>query len=280
MGRTLAYPQSSRNAIKRFKDRGTLSISIDISRLCFLTGNAGDYDLGKIHAIVNETPICHISFNPDPDDPFPAILPMIGVMGSFEYPSAGLDEPLDCYLHGYVSSRVMNLARASDKGLPLCIAASRVDGLVLSLTPNSHSFNYRSAVLHGYGKIVQDVNEKLYAMQLITNSVLQDRWANTRTPPDGAEMQSTVILKVEIVSGSGKIRDGEPHDDAKDTKREDLTNEIWTGVVPVWEAYGDPVPSSVNRVAEVPEHIKDHISALNETNEQYARNAIANEKSD
>jgi uncharacterized protein len=196
---------------------------------------------------------------------------MIGVMGSYEYPSAGLDEPLDCYLHGYVSSRVMNLARASDRGLPLCIAASRVDGLVLSLTPNSHSYNYRSAVLHGYGKIVENMDERLYAMQLITNSVLQDRWANCRTPPDEAEMQSTVILKVEIVNGSGKIRDGEPHDEAKDTRREDLTKTIWTGVVPVWDAFGDPVPSSLNLVQEVPDHINSHIAAVNHKNEEYAK---------
>ena len=85
---------------------------------------------------------------------------MIGQMGSFEYPSAGLDEPLDCYIHGYISARMMNLARASDgQGLPLCITATKVDGLILALTPFSHSYNYRSAVLHGYGTLVTDEEE-------------------------------------------------------------------------------------------------------------------------
>ena len=113
--------------------------------------------MGAIHSIVNSTQVLHVSFNPGPEDPFPAIIPMIGQMGSFDYPSADINEPLDCYLHGYVSSRIMNLARESQRGLPICVAASKVDGLILSLTPNSHSYNYRSAILHGYASVVTNV---------------------------------------------------------------------------------------------------------------------------
>jgi uncharacterized protein len=198
-----------------------------------------------------------VSFAPDPADPFPAILPMIGVMGSFEYPSSSIDEPMDCYLHGYVSSRIMNLSRASEQGLPLCLAATRVDGIILSLTPNSHSYNYRSAILHGYGKLVETAEEKLYAMRLITN----------------AEMQSTVILKVKIVDGSAKIRDGGPNDEMKDKSRDDLTERIWTGVMPIWETFGTPLPGPLNRVTEVPEHITNHRAEMNHRNEEYAKSA-------
>ena len=42
-----------------------------------------------------------------------------------------------------------------EKGLAVTIAATKVDGIVLSLTPNSHSYNYRSAVLFGYGGLVE-----------------------------------------------------------------------------------------------------------------------------
>jgi uncharacterized protein len=190
---------------------------------------------------------------------------MIGVMGSFDYPSASL--------HGYVSSRIMNLARSSEQGLPVCVAATKVDGIILSLTPNTHSYNYRSAILHGHGKLVESDEEKLYAMQLITNSVVQDRWANTRTPPDAAEMQSTVIMRVKIVSGSGKIRDGGPNDELKDKNRDDLTGTIWTGVISVWETFGDPVPGPLNRVEQVPPHVTHHIADINQKNEEYARTA-------
>ncbi|KAJ5946946.1 hypothetical protein N7454_003785 [Penicillium verhagenii] len=245
MGRTLMYPKGVSNTVNRYKHRAT-------------------YDLGAIHSIINTSQVLHVSFNPGPEDPFPTILPMIGQMGSFDYPSATIDEPLECYLHGYVSSRIMNLARNSEsaeQGLPICIATSRVDGIVLSLTPNSHNYNYRSAILHGYAKLVTSEEEKLWAMQLITNSVVADRWENSRVPPDRAEMSSTVILKVKIIDGS-------------DADNADITNRIWTGVVPVWEMFGEPVSSDGNKVTEVPEHIASFIAKKNEQNRAYAEGAL------
>lgn len=200
---------------------------------------------------------------------------MIGQMGSFEYPSAGIEEPLDCYLHGYVSSRIMNLARATEgEGLPICVAATKVDGVILSLTPNSHSYNFRSAILHGYASLVTDEKEKLYAMELITNSVVPNRWENTRIPPDGAEMSSTTILRVKVVDGSGKIRDGGVSDERKDKDNAEVTGNTWTGVVPIWEAYGEPIPSESNKIKEVPEHVRSHIDRCNKNNPEYALNAV------
>ena len=66
---------------------------------------------------------------------------MIGFLASFENQNAGLDEPLDLYLHGYVSSRLMKLGKdeQGNEGLPVTIAATHFDGIVLALTPNSHS---------------------------------------------------------------------------------------------------------------------------------------------
>jgi nitroimidazol reductase NimA-like FMN-containing flavoprotein (pyridoxamine 5'-phosphate oxidase superfamily) len=200
---------------------------------------------------------------------------MIGKMGSFEYPSAGLDEPLDCYLHGYVSSRIMNLARASEgEGLPVCIAATKVDGYVLSLTPFSHSYNYRSAVLHGYARVVTDEREKLFAMKLITNSVVPDRWDNSRVPPESSELSSTTVVRVKVVDGSGKIREGGASDGKEDCGNPELTGRVWTGVVPIWQTFGEPVPSSYNEVKEVPEYLRSYITNTNETNQTHARSTI------
>ena len=98
---------------------------------------------------------------------------MIGQMGSFARPSADTRDVLDLYLHGYVSAQVANLARKAGAGgqegdekgtgLPLTVAATHLDGFVLSLTPNSHSYNYRSAVLFGHALLVTNVEEKLWA---------------------------------------------------------------------------------------------------------------------
>ncbi|KAK2829918.1 hypothetical protein FQN49_007129 [Arthroderma sp. PD_2] len=256
MGKTLVYPKGISNTANRYSSRAT-------------------YDLGPIHSIVNSAAYLDVAFVPGGDDPFPTIIPMIGQMGSFEFPSNGIDEPLDCYIHGYVSARMMNMAReAGDKGLPLCISASHVDGYVLSLSPFSHSYNYRSVVLHGYAVPVTDQEEKDYAMTIITNGVVDKRWDNTRLPPDAGEFQSTTILRVKIVAGSGKVRDGEVGDEKKDIENMEVRERVWTGIVPVWQCLGEPVPSSTNKVKEVPAYLKEYVSKTSEENRKHAYAAM------
>lgn len=248
------------------------------------------HELLPIHTLINTTPILHLSFT-DPSTSFPATLPMIGVMASYDRPSAGLDEPLDLYLHGYISSRVMNLSRSAstspagqaggdkegergEKGLPVTISAAALDGLVLSLTPNSHSMNYRSCVLFGHALPVVDTAEKLWAMEQVTNNVVPGRYQNTRVPPNGAEMQSTQILKVKVQSGTYKERRGEPHDERCDTESDEVTRGVWTGVVPTWMKYGEPVRCGEGGVKEVPEHVGAFVREMNEEGERTAMEAI------
>ncbi|KAM5343643.1 hypothetical protein ACJ41O_012180 [Fusarium nematophilum] len=270
MGRyNLEYPKDTTNTIKRYKVHGV-------------------YELENVHRIVNTCPILHISFN-SPSQPFPVVLPMIGQMGSFDRPSASLDDPLDLYLHGYVSSRIMNLSKAtqspdegetvgeSDEGMPVCVAASHIDGLVLTLASYSHNYNYRSAVLFGYATIVETEAEKLYAMELITNSVVPDRWRHTRLPPLPAEMQSTNILKVRIVSASAKVSAGQAHDEPHDMKNENMLDSTWTGVLPIYQTVGDPVPSSYSRIG-VPGYIEEFSKESNDERKQLSLNAAQGER--
>ncbi|TVY22412.1 hypothetical protein LHYA1_G008848 [Lachnellula hyalina] len=272
---SLEYSKEEHNTVNRYKHQG-----IHLTQFPFqcepqpLTLHPANYSLETIHTIINTTPVLHVSFSPSPSDPFPVILPLIGQMGSFSHPSASLAEPLDLYLHGYVSSRIMNLTSSTStssssppKGLPVCICASKVDGLVLSLTPYSHNYNYRSAVLFGHATLVEDADEKMWAMELITNSVVPDRWRQTRVPPIPSEMQSTRILKVTIASGSAKIREGVPEDSAADMQNID---NIWTGVLPLYEQYGEPVPGPYNKVEEVPEHVKGYGEETSRGNREYA----------
>ncbi len=216
---------------------------------------------------------------------------MVGVAASFDHPSSSLGEPLDIYLHGYVSSRLMNLSRSADSpsGLPATISATKVDGLVLTLTPNTHDINYRSATVFGYATLVATTEEKLWAMEQITNSVLSNRWPHTRLPPDSAEMQSTSILRVRVVGGSGKVRVGGPRDERKDLERIDGVRErVWTGTIPVWEVLGDPVAyegvesgdGKANLVGEVPGHVWDFVKSRKEEAERYAREAVLDKSQD
>jgi hypothetical protein len=111
-------------------------------------------------------------------------------------------------------------------------------------------------------------------MEQVTNSVVRDRWRHTRVPPDSAEMQSTSILRVVVKGGSGKIRVGGPRDELKDSKREDLKDAVWTGVIPVYECFGEPVPGSENRVEVVPEHVVEFAREMRSVNERYSADAI------
>ena len=189
---------------------------------------------------------------------------------------------------GHVSSRLMKIPPASDAGeadgLPVCIAATHVDGLVLALSPFSHSYNYRSAVLHGTATVVSEVEEKLWAMTLLTNGVLPQRWETSRNPPTNAEMQTTRVLKVRILSASAKVRAEGPHDERSDVQNEELVRRVWTGVVPVslaaleiffceptyvgiqvFEGFGEPVPSTYNGVPTIPEDIREYLRRENVT---------------
>ncbi|KAM3065160.1 hypothetical protein ACMFMG_010357 [Clarireedia jacksonii] len=240
-----SYSKTPRNTVNRYKPRAK-------------------YDFETIHNIINTSPILHVSFaTPDSSDPFPALLPMLGFMGSYSSPDAPLSESLDLYLHGYVSSRLMRMGKTAtgeEEGMPMTISATLFDGVVLALTPNNHSYNYRSVVMQGYAKVVEDVDEKLWAMERTTNSVVEGRWEHTRVPPNKTEMTTTQILRITPISASAKIRSGPPHDDRHDLKDEKLREKTWIGVLPASIQYGVPIASPDNRAGDVKSH--DHITSF------------------
>ncbi|KAI1075712.1 N-terminal nucleophile aminohydrolase [Whalleya microplaca] len=237
-----------------------------------VAGETGtQYDVETVHSIFNSTPVAHVSFVPDPKDPKPVSLPMIARIG--EFPES---EAPACYLHGYVSARLFR-ARESpsslddDEGFPVCIAATKVDGLVLSLTPFSHGIDYRSAVVHGHAYLLDpktDYDEVLWAMQLITDGIVPQRWEHTRTPPDAAEMASTRILKVRIDAASAKVHDTGLKEKEKDLADEKTRDIVWTGVIPYMKVLGAPQPADTNRVSAMPSYIGDYILTHNAGNGQ------------
>lgn len=206
---------------------------------------------------------------------------MIARVGSFDG-----QEPA-VYIHGYVSARMFRPqtgrqggqqppatrddGNGDDQGFPVCVAATKIDNLVLALTPFNHSYDYRSAVVHGTARLLdpgtraQPANrpEIEYAMRLITDSMVAGRWDNTRLP-DEAEVAATRILKVRIDAASAKVRDSGVSDDAKDLRSEETTARVWTGVIPYVEVLGEPGPAATNKVAGVPSYIEEHVREHND----------------
>lgn len=266
MDETATYPKHNRSTVRRHRERAK-------------------YDFATVHAVFRAAPIVHVSFLPtDPStDPFPTILPMLGVAGSFENPSADpATEPLDFYIHGHASSRLMKLPGSDltedhPEGLPVCVAATLTDGIKLALTPFNHSVNYRSAVLHGYANLVTDEDEKHWAIHRITDALVPDRWNHTRLPPTKAELQITTVLRITIVSSSAKISTGPAGDDRKDLQNDEVISKVWSGVLPVWERIGPPVESKTNKVVPVPEYLSSWVRDENTSREEYAVR-VASEK--
>jgi len=258
----------------------------------------GQYDYDTIHTIIDTTPILHVAFPPSAEDPFPAVLPMLGCTGVFDESATTQDTadyatpgsfptgdtkkqntlppgPRAIYLHGHAASRIFQQAKT--QRIPVTVAASSMQGIVLALAPFHNSCNYTSAVAHGYAVPVTDAAERLYALTLITDNLVPERWDNSRSQPTGAELTSTGVLRVEIKSASAKTRVGVPGDDRADLKNEELVGRVWTGVIPCWTTLGEPVPSAYNQVKKVPGYLKAFVEEGNEEAKKVSVEAIGKE---
>ncbi|EEH21402.2 hypothetical protein PABG_03618 [Paracoccidioides brasiliensis Pb03] len=165
-----------------------------------------------------------------------------------------------------------NVDGDGDDRIKVCIAATKVDGLVLSSAPNGHTFNYRSAVVHGACSRVEDRNVKCDVMRAVTNHIVAGRWEDLN-PVASFQVSLVFVIRVEVEHGSLKLRTGipgiQPRDRAKDGP--DREEPVWTGVVPLYEHLGQPVPSGLTDEAIVPESLVKYIQERNERHESYAK---------
>ncbi|KAI1789932.1 5-nitroimidazole antibiotic resistance protein [Ganoderma leucocontextum] len=177
--------------------------------------------------------------------------------------------PRSIYLHGWVSARLLR-STPGGTGTRVCVSAAHVDGAVLALAPFHNSANYRSAVAYGLAQPVTDARERDFALRRITDGFARGRWARSRGPPTRAELAATGVLRVDVESASAKVRVGGPSEDRADLADDALAGATWTGVVPMYLAYGTPVPGPQNRVAAVPAYIERWRSERNAEAERYA----------
>ena len=113
--------------------------------------------------------------------------------------------------------------------------ATIVDGLVLARSVFHHSVNYRSAVVFGRGRLVTDVQEKLAALEAVTEHIVPGRWKEARLP-NQKELNATSVVSIRIDEASAKVRLGPPVDE-----EEDYTLPVWAGVLPLQEMPSSPI---------------------------------------
>jgi nitroimidazol reductase NimA-like FMN-containing flavoprotein (pyridoxamine 5'-phosphate oxidase superfamily) len=201
----------------------------------------GFYDKETIYSILDEGIVCHVGFIIN-DKPF--VIPTAYVR---------VDDYI--YIHGAKSNQMIN---AINEGSEACITVTLLDGYVLARSAFHHSMNYRSVVIFGKGKIVEDDEEKMSALKAFTEHVVKGRWDDVREPSE-KEMNTTSVLKFPIEEASAKVRTGPPVDD-----KDDYDMNVWAGVLPVKTMFGEPIrDGQLKENVSVPGYLTNYISSKN-----------------
>jgi hypothetical protein len=177
------------------------------------------YDRETVYRILDEGFLCHVGFAVDGQ---PFVIPT-----SYGRKDASL------YIHGSAASRM--LRHTQKEGVAVCITVTLLEGLVLARSVFNHSMNYRSVVVLGKATLVDDAEEKLAALRVLSEHILPGRWDDSRGPNE-RELKATSVLRVPIEEFSAKVRVGPPIDD-----EEDYAFPTWAGVVPLEVVAGKPI---------------------------------------
>jgi uncharacterized protein len=137
----------------------------------------------------------------------------------------------------------------------VCVAVTELDGLVAGRSAFHHSMDYRSAVVIGTARLVDDPAERGRALDLIVDHMFPGRAATLR-PSTRKELAATAVLAVPLHEASMKERAGGPGDEP-----EDVAAGGWGGHVPLRRTAGAPVPDADAR-GRVPAEVAARATAL------------------
>jgi uncharacterized protein len=193
-------------------------------------------DVPALHRLLDAVPVGHVGFVAENGQP--VVLPIA---------IARDGEAL--LLHGSTGSRWLRLLAT---GIPVSLAVTVLDGLLVARTAFESSMHYRSAVLFGCCGTLEG-EAKLAALDLLTDALIPGRVAEVRRP-SAKELAATLVLRMTVEDFSIKVSDGQPDD-----LPEDVAGSAWAGVVPLASRYqaaleaadlrpGIPVPASVQRL--------------------------------
>ena len=197
------------------------------------------YDREAVHAILDEGLVGHVAFAVDGQ---PYAIPMLYARDGDEV-----------YLHGSPLSRLVG--EVAD-GIEVCLTVTLIDGLVLARSAFHHSVNYRSVVVLGTGRRVDERAEKLEAMRLLVEHIVPGRSADARGPSAG-ELKATEIVAMTISEASAKVRTGGPVD-----SRGDYKLPVWAGELPLALVPGVPFADNCCTAA-LPAYVREYVRGGN-----------------
>jgi nitroimidazol reductase NimA-like FMN-containing flavoprotein (pyridoxamine 5'-phosphate oxidase superfamily) len=157
-------------------------------------------DVEGLRRLVRQVPVGHLAFV---DKGNPRVLP-IAI-------AAQDDDPPTILLHGSTGSHWLRLVAT---GIPVSLAVTAVDGLVVARSAFESSIHYRSAVMFGScTPVIPEAREAV--LELLTDALIPGRVAEIRRPHQ-RELAATLVLRMTIEEWSWKVSDGWPDDPADD----------------------------------------------------------------
>ena len=188
---TSEYEISKRNKIRQLREKA-------------------DYDRDTVHKILDSALLASVGFVQDGQ---PVVVPML---------YGREDETI--FLHGARKARVIRLLEGTSTA---CLNVTHVDALVYARSAFNSSMNYRSVSVFGSPRLVEDADEKLHALRVISECTMPGRWDEVRDSHE-KEIKMTGVIAIEIESASAKISTGMPDDE-----EEDYEIPIWAGILPL-----------------------------------------------
>ncbi len=209
-----SYPVTPRNRVKRLHERGR-------------------YDRASVWAVLDGAMLCHVAYVID-GQPYCT-------------PTIHWRDGDTLFWHGSSASRMI---RHLEKGMPVCLTVSHLDGLVMARCGFNHSVDYHSAMCFGTARLVEGVDEKRAALDRMIDRYYPGRAATLRTATS-QEIKATTVISMVIDDASAKVRGKGVGDEP-----EDLDLPIWAGVIPLRTVIGEAevsphVPAGVARPADL-----------------------------
>ena len=197
----------------------------------------GVYDRATVYSILDAGFICHVGFVQNGQ---PFVIPT----------GYGRDGDM-LYIHGSAASRML---KEVNQGVAVCVTVTLLDGLVLARSIFNHSMNYRSVVILGQARVIDDPAEKLEALRRLSEHIIPGRWEDSRFPNE-RELKATTILRLPIEEFSAKVRQGPVIDDA-----EDMAYPTWAGVLPLTVVPGVAIPDEkMDAGIPVPGYVRNYV---------------------
>jgi len=166
-------------------------------------------DIENIYAILDAGFLCHIAFQHQGQTMM--IPTAYGRFGEY------------LYMHGSTKNFMLNQIL---DGQTICITVTHLDGIVLAKSLFYSSVTYRSTILFGKAVLIDDDQEKIHGMKIISENLVKGRADEVEIGTE-TQLDATMVIKFTIESASAKMRSEGPMGD------DDILDKVWSGVIPL-----------------------------------------------